>query len=55
MIVLKKNIKEGAGKCGYALIILSSNTIDSPCATEEIKVLESRYYKKRSSYISSVI
>lgn len=43
---IKKNIKEGAGKCGYALIILSSNTIDSPCATEEIKVLESRYYKK---------
>lgn len=41
----KKNIEEGAGKCGYALIILSSNTIDSVCATEEIKVLESRYYK----------
>lgn len=41
----KKNIKEGAGKCGYALIIFSSNTIDSVCATEEIKILESRYYK----------
>lgn len=43
---IKKNIEEGAGKCGYALIILSSNTIDSLCATEEIKILESRYYKK---------
>lgn len=42
---LKKNIEEGAGKCGYALIILSSNTIDSLCATEEIRILESRYYK----------
>ena len=41
----KKNIEEGAGKCGYALIILSSNTINSLCATEEIKILESRYYK----------
>lgn len=40
-----KNIEEGAGKCGYALIILSHNTINSLCATEEIKVLESRYYK----------
>lgn len=39
----KKNIKEGAGKCKYALIILSSNTINSKCATEEIKVLETRY------------
>lgn len=39
----EKNIKEGAGKCKYALIILSSNTISSKCATEEIKVLEERY------------
>lgn len=42
----KKNIEEGAGKCGYALIILSQNTVESLCATEEIKILESRYYKK---------
>lgn len=42
----KKNIEEGAGKCGYALIILSPNTIESLCATEEIKTLESRYLKK---------
>lgn len=41
----EKNIVEGAQKCEYALIILSSNTIDSMCATEEIKILESRYYK----------
>lgn len=40
-----KNIVEGAGQCQYALIILSSNTIKSICATEEIKILESRYYK----------
>lgn len=41
----KKNIEEGAGKCGYALIVLSENTIDSVCATEEINILKSRYYK----------
>lgn len=39
----EKNIKEGAGKCGYALIIISANTIKSLCAIEEIKILESRY------------
>ena len=44
---IKKNIEEGAGTCEYALIILSSNTIDSLCATEEIKILESRYYKRK--------
>lgn len=42
---LKKNIQEGAGKCGYGLIVLSTNTIDSLCATEEIEILKSRYYK----------
>lgn len=41
----KKNIEEGVGKCGYALIVLSQNTIDSICATEEINILKSRYYK----------
>lgn len=41
----KKNIQEGAEKCKYALIILSSNTINSLCATEEIEILKSRYYK----------
>lgn len=41
----KKNIEEGAGKCEYALIVLSQNTIDSICATEEINILKSRYYK----------
>lgn len=40
-----KNIVQGAGTCGYAVIILSHNTINSLCATEEIKILESRYYK----------
>lgn len=43
---VKKNIEEGAGRCGYALIILSQNTVDSLCATEEINILESRYQKK---------
>lgn len=42
---IKRNIEEGAGKCRYAIIILSSNTLDSICATEEIKILELRYYK----------
>lgn len=41
----EKNIIEGAGSCKYAIIILSPNTIDSVCATEEIKILESRYYQ----------
>ena len=41
----KKNIEEGAGQCGYALIVLSQNTIASVCATEEIKILELRYYQ----------
>ena len=40
-----KNIVQGAGTCGYAVIILSHNTINSLIATEEIKILESRYYK----------
>ncbi|MCI9379404.1 MAG: hypothetical protein HFI06_13075 [Eubacterium sp.] len=39
-------MEEGAGKCGYALIVLSPNTINSVCATEEINILKSRYYKK---------
>ena len=43
---LKKNIEEGAVKCEYALIILSQHTINSLCATEEIEILETRYYKK---------
>lgn len=42
---LKKNLEEGAGKCRYALIILSQNTINSLCATEEIQILESRFYR----------
>ena len=41
----KKNIIEGAGQCGYALVVLSPYTIDSACATEEMEILESRYYK----------
>ncbi len=38
-----RNIEEGAGKCKYALVVLSTNTINSVCATEEIKKLELRY------------
>lgn len=41
-----KNIKEGAGECEYALIVLSPNTVNSTCATEEIKILEERYYRR---------
>lgn len=40
---IEKNLGEGAERCKYALIILSENTIQSWCATEEIKILESRY------------
>lgn len=40
---IKKNLEEGAGKCRYALIVLSQNTIKSVCATEEIEILKSRY------------
>jgi len=43
---IKKNIEEGVGKCEYALIILTKNTANSMCATEEIAVLESRYRNK---------
>lgn len=43
---IKRNIEEGAGKCRYAIIILSPNTLDSICATEEIKTLELRHYQK---------
>ena len=42
---LKKNIEEGAGTSKYAIIILSSNTITSLCAREEIQILKSRYFK----------
>lgn len=42
---IKTNIVDGAGKCKYALIVLSKDTVNSICATEEIKILESRYYK----------
>lgn len=42
---VEKNIEEGAGLCEYALIVLSSNTIESICAKEEIQILKTRYYK----------
>lgn len=42
---VKKNYIEGAGMCEYALIVLSKNTVNSICATEEIEILESRYKK----------
>lgn len=40
---IEKNLVDGAKRCRYALIILSTNTINSLCATEEINILESRY------------
>ncbi len=39
-----KNIREGAGECDYAIIIISVNTITSKCAMEEIDVIKSRYF-----------
>lgn len=41
----EKNIEEGAENCRYALIVLSHNTINSLCATEEIAILKKRYHK----------
>lgn len=40
----EKNLVEGAGKCIYAIIILSKHTIKSSCAMEEISIIEKRYF-----------
>lgn len=40
---VEKNLKEGAEKCNYALIIISENTINSKCAMEEINIVKRRY------------
>jgi hypothetical protein len=39
----EKNLKEGAGNCQYAVVILSKNTYESSCAMEEISIIENRY------------
>jgi hypothetical protein len=41
---INKNIKEAAHGCEYALVILSKDTINSPLAIEEIKIIEARYF-----------
>jgi hypothetical protein len=38
----EKNLKEGAGNCQYAVVILSKNTYESPCAMEEISIIQIR-------------
>lgn len=42
---IAKNLDEGASQCGYAVIILSSDTRQSVCAMEEISILRQRYEK----------
>jgi len=42
---IEKNIDEGAGKCGYAITILSKNTVSSACAMEENSIIESRHFQ----------
>jgi len=39
----EKNLDEGAAKCIYAIAVLSENTNESPCAMEELSILENRY------------
>lgn len=39
----EKNINEGASQSHYALVILSGHTGNSPCAMEELAIIESRY------------
>lgn len=41
----EKNLDEGAGKCKYALTLLSKHTEDSACAMEELSIIESRYHE----------
>lgn len=45
----EKNLKEGAGNCQYAVVILSKNTYESPCAMEEIAIIENRYKNKETT------
>lgn len=42
---IRKNLEEGASQCGYALIVLSEDTGQSPCAMEEISILYQRHKK----------
>lgn len=43
----EKNLKEGAGNCQYAVVILSKDTYESPCAMEEISIIKERYRKNK--------
>ncbi len=44
---IEKNLKEGAGQCEYAIIVISQNIKESNCALEELSVLEKRYNENR--------
>lgn len=43
---IKKNLVEGAGQCTYAAVVISKNTINSPCTIEELSIIKERYFKK---------
>ena len=40
---MKKNLVEGAYESPYAIVIISHNTIDSPCACEEIDIVRNTH------------
>ena len=42
---IEKNLIEGATECQYAILILSEFTNDSPCALEELAIIEKRYHE----------
>lgn len=43
----EKNLIDGAEKCQYAILIISDNTVNSPCAMEEISIIKERYIKQQ--------
>ena len=51
----EKNLKEGAGNCQYAVVILSKDTYESPCAMEEISIIKERYRKNKVAMITTKI
>lgn len=42
---VEKNLIEGASNCKYAILVLSKNTRNSPCAMEEISIIKNRFLK----------
>lgn len=43
---IEKNLMEGAGQCTYAAVVISKNTINSPCTIEELSIIKERYFNK---------